>query len=317
MTIITRKRTDNFALIPNSVAEDENLSFAARGLLCYLLVKPDNWKVNIDDIRRTGGIGRDKAYALIKELRDKGYITLDVRRDETGKIRKQDYVVYDCALVKQMPLNVPQNKPLPENTEQAEPFPEKPEVVQPFPDLPDPAEPDTAKPDGIIINKDNNTHSPLTPKRLSKAERYKKNLTLFETFWNEWPDNHRPDYRDSAMKLFMRLKAHEQEGAISHAATYRKHMGFRNQKIRMLPYLKDRLFNEYEGAPAFDWDGYFKITPERREWPVWLRYMKTVIGDKAESNVKAQGFLLTKHRWPETATEADKVPEPKQEVLAL
>jgi len=45
--------------------------------------------------------------------------------------------------------------------------------------------------------------------------------------------------------------------------------------------------------------------------------MKTVIGDKAESNVKAQGFLLTKHRWPETATEADKVPEPKQEVLAL
>ncbi|WP_199562609.1 hypothetical protein [Pelagibacterium lacus] len=108
MTIIKRKRSENFALIPNALADDERLSFEARGLLVYLLAKPDNWSVSINDLRAQGGIGRDKAYKLINELIEGGYISRDRCTDEsTKRITGVNYTVFDCVQVGQ--------KPLPEN----------------------------------------------------------------------------------------------------------------------------------------------------------------------------------------------------------
>jgi len=57
-----------------ATAQDENLSFEARGLLAYLLSKPDDWKVILSDVQHNGNIGRDKARRLLKELEDAGYI---------------------------------------------------------------------------------------------------------------------------------------------------------------------------------------------------------------------------------------------------
>ena len=45
MAIIRAKRDRNFTVIDNCVFADKQLSFAAIGLLCYLLSKPDNWLV--------------------------------------------------------------------------------------------------------------------------------------------------------------------------------------------------------------------------------------------------------------------------------
>ena len=63
MTVITRSRTASFAIIPNAVAEDKRLSFEARGVLCYLLAKPNNWQVQISDIKKQGNFGRDSFIA--------------------------------------------------------------------------------------------------------------------------------------------------------------------------------------------------------------------------------------------------------------
>ncbi len=48
--IIKRKRSSEFAIISNRLANDKALSFEARGVLVYLLSKPDNWEVKISDI---------------------------------------------------------------------------------------------------------------------------------------------------------------------------------------------------------------------------------------------------------------------------
>jgi hypothetical protein len=116
MTILRRNRNANYTAIPNTVAEDERLSLEARGLLLYLLVKPEKWEVRITDIQKRCGVGRDKAYRLINECIEAGYIDRVAERDADGKMLRYVHIVRD----------EPENMPLPENPK---PLPEKPDPV--------------------------------------------------------------------------------------------------------------------------------------------------------------------------------------------
>lgn len=126
MTVITRKRYDNFSIIPNAVANDTTISFEARGLLIYLLSKPNDWQVNVKNLRKAGGgIGQDKVYRILSELSAVGYIYRQSNRDQSGQFVGSEYMVYDQPI---------------------EPRGENPDAV--FPDTadPEPAHPDTTKP---------------------------------------------------------------------------------------------------------------------------------------------------------------------------
>lgn len=72
-TIIRARRRHRFLIIDQRAIEDDRLSWAARGLLGYLLSKPDDWKVLVNDLRKRGDLGRDGIYRLLKELRTVGY----------------------------------------------------------------------------------------------------------------------------------------------------------------------------------------------------------------------------------------------------
>jgi hypothetical protein len=61
------------------------LSFEARGVLAYLLSKPDDWVIQIEDLMAEGGIGRDKVKNILKELRDAKYLATEMRHDENGR----------------------------------------------------------------------------------------------------------------------------------------------------------------------------------------------------------------------------------------
>lgn len=124
------KDADNpYRMINRHAMEDDRLSFEARGLLAYILVKPDYWRVRITDLRRSGNIGRDKAYRILNELIAFGYVIREMERNEDGTISEMVYKVDE--------------KP----TNSRWPSPEKPEMVEPLPEKPDTAEPDTAEPD--------------------------------------------------------------------------------------------------------------------------------------------------------------------------
>ena len=105
--IIRRHLTASYTAIPNEVVTNTNLSIEARWLLVYLLTKPHAWIVRIEDIRRVGGIGRDKGYSLLRELVDAGYVQKQETRTEDGQYGAVEYLVYD------------------------EPFPENPNPVKP------------------------------------------------------------------------------------------------------------------------------------------------------------------------------------------
>jgi hypothetical protein len=72
--IIRCKVNRRFTTIPNELVTDEELSFEALGLLAYLFSRPDDWHVSVEQIKERGGIGRDKAQGLVRELIDLGYV---------------------------------------------------------------------------------------------------------------------------------------------------------------------------------------------------------------------------------------------------
>lgn len=99
MAIRRGKRPDaRFYTVSKDVSEDARLSWAARGMLIFLLGKPDNWTVSVAHlIKQTEGsqrsTGRDGVRAIIKELMDTGYMQADGVRTEGGTFGGMNYVV--------------------------------------------------------------------------------------------------------------------------------------------------------------------------------------------------------------------------------
>lgn len=61
--------------IPIAMAQNENLTLEARGLLTFILSLPTNWNISKDWIRtQCPKLGRDKLDRIWKELREAGYI---------------------------------------------------------------------------------------------------------------------------------------------------------------------------------------------------------------------------------------------------
>jgi len=104
-------------MISRLAMEDSRLSFEARGALAYILVKPDDWEVNVTDLREAGGIGRDKAYAIIKEWIAAGYCER-VEHRAGGRVSGYTYLIYESPLT-DLPLpDLPYTaEPLPVNTD--------------------------------------------------------------------------------------------------------------------------------------------------------------------------------------------------------
>ena len=95
MAIIRSNRQTNYTVIDNRVFADHQLSFAAMGLLGYLLSKPDNWQVSVNQlIGTTEGTEkqskRDAVLKMLDELKAKGFVQM--KRKAEGGV---DYIVFD------------------------------------------------------------------------------------------------------------------------------------------------------------------------------------------------------------------------------
>lgn len=138
MAIIRQKRKKRFSIIDNRVIEDKRLTWGARGLLEYMLSKPDDWKFYMSElITHSDNEGRDKTYGYLKELKKYGYVIRKQGRNSKGKFEAQDLIVTDTP------------------------------ALPPHTDSPDTGKPDTGRPDTVnptLLNTDNkpNTEEPNT-----------------------------------------------------------------------------------------------------------------------------------------------------------
>lgn len=118
MAIIRINEPDRFTRIDCKMLEDGGISWAAKGLLCYLLSRPNNWRVNVEHLSgftadSAKPTRRDGVYSLLNELSELGFVVRRAVRGVGGLMGGYDYLVYDS--------------PLP-----AQPFTDKPDTVQPF-----------------------------------------------------------------------------------------------------------------------------------------------------------------------------------------
>lgn len=103
MSIIRSPRKEsNFYVLDKRISEDKRLSWAARGLLVYLLGKPDHWNVSVEALQNeTASSGRptrrDGVYTLINELMAVGYVKREKKRIG-GAFTGYDYTVSEEAL---------------------------------------------------------------------------------------------------------------------------------------------------------------------------------------------------------------------------
>lgn len=148
----------NFYLLDKSISEDRRLSWSARGMLIFLLGKPDNWVVSVASlINETADSGkksgRDAVYGTLKELEKAGYLTREKARSDAGEFGGVDYIVHESPLT------------------------EKPETVKPYTDEPDTVNPTQVSIEGLVSNET----SASTEKPSSSSDELNR---AFDRFWN-------------------------------------------------------------------------------------------------------------------------------------
>jgi hypothetical protein len=84
-----------YVVVSTALAQDEHLSFAARGMLLYLLSKPDDWQVRMGDLERASSLGEKGTRALFAELEAQGYAVRTRSRDSGGRWRYET-VIYEA-----------------------------------------------------------------------------------------------------------------------------------------------------------------------------------------------------------------------------
>lgn len=173
MSIIRAPRPEaNFYMLNKSISEDGRLSWAARGLLVFLLGKPDHWAVSVTHLRNETSksskpTGRDGVYGLLQELITTGYVQRRQDRTESGVLGETHYVVSET------------------------PLPALPDTAQPLP-----AQPYPANPTLVSIEGKQGLKGVRTDSRESE-------LVDFERFWSIYP---RKVSKADAKKAWAKLK---------------------------------------------------------------------------------------------------------------
>ncbi len=86
MSIIRIKKEDKYSVISNAPLNDKALSWEARGIMAYLLTKPDGWECRNYDLVNQGPAGEHAIKRILKELREAGYIHRGQISKGRGKI---------------------------------------------------------------------------------------------------------------------------------------------------------------------------------------------------------------------------------------
>jgi len=88
------KRDCPYVTIDKTGVDDPNLSWAATGLLTYLIGRPGNWKINITHLSSVKTCKETATKSALKELREANYCHYFVVR-KNGKISETFYLVFE------------------------------------------------------------------------------------------------------------------------------------------------------------------------------------------------------------------------------
>ena len=95
MAVFRVERNKGYTVMSNHHLRNKELSLKAKGLLSQMLSLPEDWNYTLAGL---SFINREKIDAIreaIKELERAGYIVRSRERDEKGRLRGTDYVIFE------------------------------------------------------------------------------------------------------------------------------------------------------------------------------------------------------------------------------
>lgn len=91
---IINKRRNNYTVIPNEIIKAKDLSWKAKGLMCYLLSLSEEWTVHKSDLVNRSTDGYDSMLSGWNELESLGYIQT-IRLKDQNLFKGYDYIIHE------------------------------------------------------------------------------------------------------------------------------------------------------------------------------------------------------------------------------
>jgi len=104
---INHDKENPYTLINKTALEDDDLSWAAKGLWSYLISRPDNWNVSVKHLvssfQKEGkkGGGRDAVHNLLNELIEFGYCIRIQHKTSKGLFDSYEYIILEHKKLKE------------------------------------------------------------------------------------------------------------------------------------------------------------------------------------------------------------------------
>lgn len=95
MAVFRVERNKGYTVMSNHHLRNKDLTLKAKGLLSQMLSLPEDWDYTLAGLSH---INREKIDAIreaVRELERAGYIMRSRERDEKGRLRGADYVIYE------------------------------------------------------------------------------------------------------------------------------------------------------------------------------------------------------------------------------
>lgn len=82
--IVRVKKESGYVVIDKTFLEDKRLSWKAKGIMAYMLSKPDDWTFYLDELMKHSTDGKASFRSGFKELQNRGYVQRVQSRQEDG-----------------------------------------------------------------------------------------------------------------------------------------------------------------------------------------------------------------------------------------
>lgn len=93
--IVLKKKKNPFVIMSKTALNDKTLSWKAKGLICYLLSLPEDWKVYVQDLKNRSKDSRDSTRTALNELIEANYIHRETLKRENGQFAGYSYYIYE------------------------------------------------------------------------------------------------------------------------------------------------------------------------------------------------------------------------------
>src|SRR5574344_156090 len=125
MAVFRVERNKGYTVMSNHHLRNKELSLKAKGLLSQMLSLPEDWDYTLKGLSLINRAKIDAIREAIRELERAGYIVRSRERDEKGRLRGADYIIYE------LPQKPVSDLPTMENPKMEKPTQENPTLENP------------------------------------------------------------------------------------------------------------------------------------------------------------------------------------------